>query len=166
MKMQVRENAVKTNPKFRRVMVVTGLLVASFMSTSYARSNNQGQQCAGSYAELEEHPEGGGKCSPSALRRQVSRLKGKVWNGPMGNKVEFVDPGSGAFFIKLNGQKKFGNICCAGGVWSLPGYGAITPQGSNNLSIGNYSFSSQQDSFNRYSPVQFAELPNSSTGVN
>lgn len=167
MRTQVGEKAVKARTKTQRILIVAGLVVASFMSTSYARSDNSsGGKCASSYAELQSHPEAGGACSVNALKAQVSRLRGKKWYGPFGTQVEFRDPGSGPFFVIVNGARKYGNLCCARGVWSLPGYGAIVPRGANNLNIGNYSFSSQQDSHNRFSPTQFAELPNTGRGVN
>ncbi|MBX3018739.1 MAG: hypothetical protein KF767_12675 [Bdellovibrionaceae bacterium] len=167
MKTQVGEKAMKARTTGQKLLIVAGLVVASYMSTSYARSNSPGGgQCASSYKDLESHPEAGGRCSPSALRSQVSRLRNKTWYGPFGYKVEFRDPGSGPFFVIVNGAKKYGNLCCSGGVWSLPGYGAITPRGNNGLSIGSHSFSSQQDSHNRHAPLQFAELPNATNGVN
>lgn len=158
MNTQAGEKAMKARTTGQKLLILASLVIASYMSTSYARSNSPaGGQCASSYKELENHPEGGGRCSAAALRTQVNRLRNKTWNGPFGYKIEFRDPGSGPFFVMVNGAKKYGNLCCTGGVWSLPGYGAITPQGRNNLSIGSHSFSAEQESNNRYTPVQFAE---------
>lgn len=162
MKKLNEEKLVKA-PKSHRLLILAGLLVASFMSTSYAASDDSGPNCAASYIELARHREAGGKCSPANLKARLNGLTGHKWIGPFENTVVFKSVrDSENFHLLLNGQQKFGKICCRGGEWTIGGYKVGVPQ-KRTLQIGSFVFRSEEHSMVRQ-PVQFAELQSSGQG--
>lgn len=159
-----------------RWAILAGLMIFSFMATSYGKSNNktlEPQLCAASWAELKSHAKAGGACTSKKLENKIGGLVGQ-WSAPIIGKIDFKIPDN-EFYIKFNGKMKKGPICCsAKGIWSIQGFGAIA-QGAENgrqfLKIGKVKFFKADvnaDSGDVYEPYQTTELQveNSGTGIN
>lgn len=151
--MEMNQSEIEVKQGFRaRLLVVFALVLAGFMSTSFAKSERpatgQGSNCAANMKDLASHPESGKKCSPQVLKEKLKTYSGSLWQteGFISLGVKFNVPGPEEnFSISVAGSKKVGRICCDGGNWSIEGVGAIRPT-TNGISVGSYKLIKSQQS--------------------
>lgn len=151
-----------------RILILVGLVICGFASSSYAKSvsPSEPRTCVSNVAELAQHPDKNSGCNKSALVRSLASVpQGELLGQGLASGKVLEFPSSlprNSFYIIIDGDKVNGQICCSKGAWSIGGYGLIVVR-DGVLSIGGFRFK-KADQRTEYSTPRKTAVPAGGVG--